>query len=85
MDSWTKQRSFPIVTVSRVDQSTFKLSQQSFLVSKANITENSTKENQLTGVNDTLWHVPFTYMTDKDTRAELVWFNEKGIIIELDF
>ena len=140
MDSWLEQQGFPVVTVQRINGSTFRITQQSILDVKqktmghvfmqrnkmANYTmggntnspsgnKNSSSENKIsgsenknstiekknsTGGNHTplmplqddsnstfsrrsfdgqLWHIPFTFVTDKNTTETLVWVNEKGM------
>ena len=84
MDTWTKQRSFPIVTVTKINNSKFKISQESFLLAKAKLNQDetnttSTKSTDITaGVNDTLWQIPFAFITDQNRKPTLMWFKEKG-------
>ena len=127
MDSWVNRRSFPIVTVERVNKTSFRLRQESFLAAKsaiqnelsgnstaqrmtsyqnitatpnATITENSTllshnntkqpgekvkrseegtssKQKNVT-TDETLWFIPFTYVTNINDTETLLWFDQKG-------
>ena len=151
MNSWVNRRSFPIVTVERINATSFRLRQESFLAAKSAIqnqgTGNSTQvvsQNTtaatLSGINattfnkdnatsfngnmthsttiknntkqltekikrseiegeksseeheknnrqknettdDTLWSIPFTYVTNIDAVETLVWFDQKGIFV----
>uniref|UniRef100_A0A7M5XDN7 Aminopeptidase n=2 Tax=Clytia hemisphaerica TaxID=252671 RepID=A0A7M5XDN7_9CNID len=142
MNSWINRRSFPIVTVTRLNQTTFHLKQQSFLAAKNDIEQrelsgnlsvggknttsvpysnstsakiarnmesrmegsgNGTLQNsskstddllatkshgskqhsQGNGTDDTIWSIPFTYITDEDNSEKLLWFNEKETTLEV--
>lgn len=106
MDSWVCQQGFPIVTVERIGERSFKLTQESILKAKdrvernlevirsktaANspnstifksdiVNENSNMNKSFASKNDSLWHIPFTYITDQNNTESLVWFNTKGIL-----
>ena len=146
MNSWVNRRSFPIVTVERINATSFRLRQESFLAAKSAIQnqtqdtgnstqvglplKNTTKSASVSGHNsttsfngnnttftvgnlaqsfsnnntkqpakrsedkgeekdhekkknkttdDTLWSIPFTYVTNIDAVETLVWFDQKGM------
>lgn len=105
MDSWVCQQGFPIVTVQRISDSSFKLTQESILDAKGKVekelevinsrtptnssksttlrseitTENLPKNESADAMkNDSIWHIPFTYITDQNNTESLVWFDTKG-------
>ena len=118
MDTWLEQQGFPVVTVQRINSTSFKITQQSILdikqktlkrlsekYNKNNITKpgnSSTTEKaspskldvdfdsannsstsspttKRTNFEEQLWHIPFTFVTDRNSTETLVWINEKGI------
>ena len=120
MDTWLEQQGFPVVTVQRINSTSFKITQQSILDFKQktlkrlsekynnnNITKpgnSSTTEKALpskldvdvdsannsstftsssttkrTNFEEQLWHIPFTFVTDRNSTETLVWIKEKGI------
>ena len=83
MDTWTKQSSFPIITLSRVKgNQSFLISQESFIEAKAR------HEGERNTTEPTLWQVPFTYISDESFDVKTVWLTSKGkffIVCELFF
>ena len=124
MDTWLEQQGFPVVTVQRINSTSFKITQQSILdikqktlkrlsekYNKTIINNNITKpgdsstiekaspsrldvdvdsaNNSFTSSSSTtkrtnfeeqLWHIPFTFVTDRNSTETLVWIKEKGIV-----
>ena len=107
MDSWLEQQGFPVVTVQRINGSTFRITQQSILdVKQKRLNQLMEKHNnnnatagnssvkisppqfeddsnnsseRRTSFEKQLWHIPFTFVTDKNSTETLVWIKEKGI------
>ena len=75
MDTWTKQRSFPVVTLIRQNSSKFIATQQSFLSMKQelDIHLNVSKLD-----NNSLWQIPFTYITDENIEPVTVFLKSEG-------
>lgn len=116
MDTWLEQQGFPVVTVQRINSTSFRITQQSILDVKQktmkrlsekynnsnNITKPGNSSTEKTspsrlddddsannssissstkrGISfeDQLWHIPFTFITDKNSTETLVWIKEKG-------
>ncbi|XP_066913104.1 glutamyl aminopeptidase-like [Clytia hemisphaerica] len=78
MYSWTHKPNYPIVTLKRVNNSMFKLTQGSII----NV-ELSTKNQSVT--NETLWNIPFTYITDQNKTSTLVWLSKKETILNFPY
>ena len=81
MDTWTTQRSFPVLTLLRNDttDNRFTVTQESFLEMKARIVAAS--ENQTvnhTATNASYWKVPFTYINDQSLKTKTVWLSDRG-------
>ena len=118
MDTWLEQQGFPVVTVQRINSTSFKITQQSILdikqktlkrlsekynnnnitkpgnssttekaspskvdvdVDSANNSSTSSSTTKRTNFEEQLWHIPFTFVTDRNSTETLVWINEKGI------
>lgn len=75
------QRSFPILTLHRGNDSKFIVSQESFLEAKSKLqVENSTNITDV-GVDDfnaSVWQVPLTYISDESLQPKTVWLKSKG-------
>ncbi|XP_065670521.1 endoplasmic reticulum aminopeptidase 1 isoform X1 [Hydra vulgaris] len=80
MDTWTRQRSFPVVTMIRKPGSKFKIQQESFLEMKQKIESPNSTCNQTDG----LWQIPFTYITDQSFVTQTYWLKDRDAEIDLD-
>ncbi|XP_059611048.1 uncharacterized protein LOC132257980 [Phlebotomus argentipes] len=78
MSTWTEQKGYPVVTVKRVSDTTYELTQERFLLntdSKADETDNSPFR----------WHIPITYVSDKKSSGNTVeWFKPDQNSIQLN-
>lgn len=75
MDTWTKQPSFPIITMSRANGS-FVIRQEQFLQAKARVDSGGALMN--TSFEGDKWIVPFTYVTSENKTMQTVWMKERG-------
>uniref|UniRef100_A0A1B0CJN9 glutamyl aminopeptidase n=1 Tax=Lutzomyia longipalpis TaxID=7200 RepID=A0A1B0CJN9_LUTLO len=67
MTTWINQKGYPVVTVKKLNDNTYELTQERFLLnpdSKADETENSPFR----------WHIPITYITDVGASEKVEWF-----------
>ncbi|GAB0087436.1 Aminopeptidase [Sergentomyia squamirostris] len=69
MDTWTRQGGFPVVTVEKVDEKTYKLTQKRFFSNPENdvSTAPSSEYNYR-------WYIPITYYTNTDATVHRKWF-----------
>ena len=76
MDTWTKQASFPVLTLSRgvgINKQ-FTVTQESFIEAKHRHDNNVTTLATTTN----LWQIPFTYITDESLDPKTTWLKSKG-------
>ena len=82
MDTWTKKKGYPVVTVGR-KRNNVKITQSWFLLNP-----NNSLANNVTAYNEFRWYIPFTFTT-KDVRdfkfeSNTTWLSpdvKEGIIL----
>ena len=73
MDTWTKQMGFPLITITR-KENTIYASQSRFLLTGT--MNNNTVDNDIVSPFDYKWYVPLSYYTNVDhSDVRHVWMN----------
>lgn len=66
MSTWTEQKGYPVVLVKRVNDTTYELTQERFLL-------NPDSKEQETEDSPFLWYIPITYMSDNTNSDKVLW------------
>lgn len=82
MGTWTKQKGFPVVNVTKVTETEYHLTQNRFFSNP----DNANEADSVSEYNYR-WHIPITYQTDKNSNSTLEWFKNEDteLKITLDF
>ena len=78
MDTWTKQTGFPVLTITEVDQSNYKIEQTRFFADASKKNEENSK---------TLWKIPVNFLTLKDDQIDnstKILFEEQCTTLHID-
>ena len=75
MDTWTKQSSFPILSLTRANGS-FRITQESFLQVKSRVDSGAAASN--TSFVGDEWQIPFTYVTSEKKEMKTEWIKDRG-------
>ena len=83
MDSWIKQKGYPVVTIH--SQKTKRsnapgqilVSQERFLIDP--YLDKHARKNE---IGDLRWYIPLTYMTEKSDKEHILWINQTSSKLE---
>ena len=83
MDSWIKQKGYPVVTIhsqrtkrsSAPDQ--ILVSQERFLIDPS--LDKHTRKNE---IGDLRWYIPLTYVTESSDKEHMLWINKTSSKLE---
>ncbi|XP_037030240.1 glutamyl aminopeptidase isoform X2 [Bradysia coprophila] len=78
MNTWTKQMGFPVVTVEKVSDTQYRLTQKRFFSNPDNANE-TTSESEY----NYRWYIPITYQTDTNPLSR-DWFNNADTQLTID-
>ncbi|KAG4074313.1 hypothetical protein HA402_008722 [Bradysia odoriphaga] len=78
MNTWTKQMGFPVVTVEKVSDTQYRLTQKRFFSNPDNANE-TTSESEY----NYRWFIPITYQTDTNPLSR-EWFNNADTQLTID-
>uniref|UniRef100_A0A1B0GMW6 Aminopeptidase n=1 Tax=Phlebotomus papatasi TaxID=29031 RepID=A0A1B0GMW6_PHLPP len=77
MSTWTEQKGYPVVFVKRVNDTTYELTQERFLL-------NPDSKEEETEDSPFLWHIPITYMSDKTNSDKVLWMKPSDTNIQIN-
>ena len=73
MNTWTLQSGYPVLNVTKVSNTKYRISQERFL-----------KDPSTAGTDKTLWEVPITLITNNNEERQLHWLTNKEKETEIE-
>jgi len=88
MDTWTQQRSFPVITLHRStsneSSAARSTSNEKFIASQESFLVMADANQSLKQDNKSLWNIPFSYITDENLTPVTVFMKEREKELEID-
>ncbi|XP_011637436.2 LOW QUALITY PROTEIN: glutamyl aminopeptidase-like [Pogonomyrmex barbatus] len=80
MDTWTRQEGYPVINVKKNVNKTYTLTQKRFLA------DQDAKSDPAKSDYGYRWTIPITYITDKNAKPTLIWFDKdkSKVVLEVD-
>lgn len=73
MDTWTRQKGYPLITVTVIKQRIVRLKQKRFLLTPPEYDDAKPSDLSPYGYK---WYVPVTYITDLSDEENMFWLNK---------